>query len=254
MMKVLGDNRKKRLPELAPINFDDSNWNNESLNVAYSNNLNDIALDAEYLEIFNAFIDKLKETSHQFRKKRPIYNEKKAFETWGKILGFEMGVNSPKIPLLMTGMYSFIMFKYRDHSWAKSMALGQRLSNLNYAKAIDYKDKVAKIYDEFLTEFDIWITPVCPIEAYKHQPSGKPFKINNKKVPYIKAIGSYTITSALSGHPIVVVPIGKKKNGMPVGIQIHSKKWSDKKLLEIAKYFEQFTDGFEIPKRNNCCQ
>lgn len=61
-------------------------------------------------------------------------------------------------------------------------------------------------------------------------------------------MASFTFTTAFSGHPIAVIPIGKKKNGMPVGVQIHAGKWADKRLLEIAKYLEKFTDGFEIPK------
>ena len=104
------------------------------------------------------------------------------------------------------------------------------------------------IYNSFLTKYDIWITPVCAIEAYKHQKAGKPFIINGNKVAYTKAIASFVFTTAFSGHPIVVIPIGKKENGMPVGIQIHSKKWTDKKLLDIAKHFENFTDKFMSPK------
>ena len=145
-------------------------------------------------------------------------------------------------------MYSFIRLKYRDHLWAKGMAFGLRLSNTNYASAIDYKDEFSEIYDQFLTKYDIWITPVCCFEAFKHQRAGIPFTVNNKKVGYTEAIASYTFTTAFSGHPIAVIPIGKKKNGMPVGIQIHSRKWTDKKLLEIAKHFESFTDGFEMPE------
>ncbi|MEL6539144.1 MAG: amidase family protein, partial [Bacteroidota bacterium] len=55
-------------------------------------------------------------------------------------------------------------------------------------------------------------------------------------------------TTALSGHPIAVIPIGLKKNGMPVGVQIHARKWSDKRLLEIAQHLETFTSGFQVPK------
>ncbi|MFT7612841.1 MAG: hypothetical protein ACI9J3_001807 [Parvicellaceae bacterium] len=29
----------------------------------------------------------------------------------------------------------------------------------------------------------------------------------------------------------------------------NQRKWTDKKLLEIAKYLEQFTNGFEVPEK-----
>ena len=248
MMEVLGNNSRYQLPELPPINFNHSNWDGKPLNIAYSEEINHVSIDAEYLALFNLFIDKLKTQAHQFHEDHPVYDEQKAYVACAKIQGFEIGVNSAKFPLLATVMYSFIRLKYRDHLWAKGMAFGLRLSNTNYASAIDYKDEFSEIYDQFLTKYDIWITPVCCFEAFKHQRAGIPFTVNNKKVGYTEAIASYTFTTAFSGHPIAVIPIGKKKNGMPVGIQIHSRKWTDKKLLEIAKHFESFTDGFEMPE------
>ncbi|MFC6268508.1 amidase [Frigoriflavimonas asaccharolytica] len=248
MMEVLGNNTKYELPELPPIKLNDSKWNKMSLNIAYSESINDTDVDAEYIELFRDFINKIKKENHSLRVDHPKYDEQKAYVECSKIIGFEIGINNPKVPLLASFMFAFIGIKYKDYLWAKGMALGQRLSNINYAKAIDYKDQFSEIYNSFLTIYDIWITPVCSFEAYKHQSAGRPFLVNNKKVDYTKAIASFTFTTAFSGHPIVVIPIAKKKNGMPVGIQIHSKKWTDKKLLEIAHHFEKFTDGFEKPE------
>ncbi len=247
MMQVLGDNAKYRLPELPNIDFNHSQWDKQALNIAYSNTINLTEVDNEYLELFNNFISKIKNEPHRFKIDHPIYDEKKAYLECNKLIGFEIGVNFPKAPLLSTFMYSFFRLKYKDHLWAKGMALGLRLSNTKYAETIDYKDQFSEIYDAFLTTYDIWITPVCSIEAYKHQKAGKPFIVNGKKMPYTKALASFVFTTGFSGHPIVVIPIGKKENGMPVGIQIHSRKWTDKKLLEIAKYFETFTEAFVSP-------
>ena len=248
IMQVLGNNIKYPLSELPPIDFNNSHWDKKPLNIAYSETINDIEIDKEYLELFRDFISKIQKEPHTFKVDHPKYDEQKAYLEYSKILGFESGVNTPKIPLAGAGTYVFIWLKYRDHLWAKGMAIGQRMSNKQYAKSIDYKDLFSEIYDTFLTTYDIWITPVCPFEAYKHQRAGKPFLVNNRKIGYNKAMASFVFTTAFPGHPIVVIPIGKKKNGLPVGIQIHSRKWTDKKLLEIAKYFEQFTSGFQVPK------
>lgn len=249
MMRVLGSNSKHQLPELPQVDFNNSKWDKKPLKIAYSETINKTEVDTEYKALFKNYIAKLKKEPHSLKINHPVYNEQKAYIECSKIIGFEIGVNNPKLPLLATFMYFFIRLKFRDHLWAKGMAMGQRLSNTKYAKAIDYKDQFSKIYDTFLTEYDIWITPVCSFEAYPHQNTGKPFIVNDKKIGYTKAIASFNFTTAFSGHPIVVIPIGKKKNGMPVGIQIHSRKWTDKKLLEIAKYLETFTNGFEIPEK-----
>lgn len=245
IMNVLGNNSKYPLAETPQIDFNNGEWNGEALNIAISETINQTEVDDEYLTLFRSFIQKIKTENHSFSNDHPIYNEEKAYLECSKIIGFDMGVNSPKVPLLSTLMYAFIRLKYKDHLWAKGMALGQRLSNVNYARALDYKDQFSDIFNSFLTKYDIWITPVCAMEAYDHQKAGKPFLINSKKIAYTKAIAAFTFTTAFSGHPIVVIPIGKKKNGMPVGIQIHSKKWTDKKLVDIAKHFEQYTPMFK---------
>lgn len=250
MMNVLANHDQHPIAEIPKVNFNSSEWDTNKLNIAVSETINDTEVDEEYIEIFRTFIAKIKHTEHSLTTDHPVYEEEKAYVVNNKIQGFENGVNIPKFPLSKLFLYLFIRIKYKDHKWAKGMALGQNLSNAQYAKAIDYKDEFSDQYHSFLTKYDVWITPVCAMEAFKHQKAGKSFIINGKKVPYTKAMASFVFTTAFSGHPIVVIPIGLKKNGMPVGVQIHAKKWSDKKLLEIAKHLERFTDGFVSPELN----
>lgn len=245
MMKILTKNSTKPFNRETP----EIDLNISDLKIAYSETINKIEIDKEYLEIFIKFIDKIKLQTNNIKIAHPSYDEQKAYLEYNKVIGFEMGVNNPKIPLMSYFLYLFIFLKYRDKNWAKGMSIGQRANNITYSKAIDYKNFISKIYDDFLTEFDIWITPVCSFEAFKHQNAGKPFLVNGNKIPYTKSIASFNFTTAFSGHPIVVIPIGKKKNGMPLGIQIHSKKWTDQKLLQIAKLFENLTNGYEIPQK-----
>jgi amidase len=39
----------------------------------------------------------------------------------------------------------------------------------------------------------------------------------------------------LRGHPAVVIPIGKTKNSLPIGMQIVGKRWREMELLAIAQ-------------------
>ena len=238
VMGIMTDNSNHHVSELPDIDFNSSYLEKEQLKIAFSEHINDVEIDQEYLSIFRSFIYSLTLANHTITRDHPVYNERKSYLTYNKIAGFENGVNFPKLPLINWLLYLFILIKYRDHRWALGMTKGVRLSNSDYAKAIDAKDDFSDVYHSFLTKYDIWITPVCAMEAFEHQKAGKPFIINNRKVPYTKAIASFTFTTAFSGHPIVVIPIGKMKNGLPVGVQIHGRKWSDKRLLEIAEKLE----------------
>jgi amidase len=131
MMEVLGNNSKYELPELPPFDFNYSTWDKEPLKIAFSETINDTEVDSEYVELFREFISKIKNEAHSFTVDHPIYDEKKAYLECSKIIGFEIGINNPKVPLIASFMYAFIGLKYHDHLWAKGMALGQRLSNIN---------------------------------------------------------------------------------------------------------------------------
>jgi aspartyl-tRNA(Asn)/glutamyl-tRNA(Gln) amidotransferase subunit A len=54
----------------------------------------------------------------------------------------------------------------------------------------------------------------------------------------------FTVPANVAGVPALSVPCGKADNGMPIGLQIICKKFDDKKVFEIAKYFEKtFAEG-----------
>lgn len=240
-------NHREPVSEIAPVDFNSSSWNGSKLRIAYSSSLNKVETDKEYAAIFKSFLEKIKQDQHSLKEDFVKYNEKEAFLTAGTLTGFEFDVNMPQLPLKKAFLYSFIRLKYRSALWAKGMAKGVGISPKDYTRALNHKDYISDVYTRFFQDYDIWLTPVSAGEAFKHQPAGKPLIINQKKVRYMDAMGFFTFTTALSGHPIVVIPLGLTSSGMPVGVQIHAQKWKDKKLLEIARYLEQFTPGFKVP-------
>jgi amidase len=236
------------LSELPPVDFNASAWNGEKLKIAFSPTLYNLEVDNEYKALIDGFIKKLALVGHSIEEDKPIYDSNKAYELNGILMGHEVDACSP-VPSILTKVffYMFILFKYRDFSWAAGMWKGIGISSGRYMKALEEKEKIGDSFCEFLTDYDVWITPVASIPAFKHQMAGKPFIVNGKKVKYTDAIGRYSFDTAIGGHPIVVIPLGQTKGGLPVGISLHGKKWTDKRLLEIARYFQQFTEGFKIP-------
>ncbi len=67
--------------------------------------------------------------------------------------------------------------------------------------------------------------PVAITPAFTHRPQGVAIKVDNRKVPYQMANGAYTVPFNLTGHPVVVIPIGQTSYGLPIGIQIVGKRW-----------------------------
>jgi amidase len=51
----------------------------------------------------------------------------------------------------------------------------------------------------------------------------------------------------LTGHPVVVIPVGQTKDGLPIGMQIVGKRWKEMELLAIAQQLTQITGDFQRP-------
>lgn len=255
MMRVMVAPSQQPYAELPPVDFEKSHWDKAPLKIAVAETINEAPVEEEYLAIFRRFVQQLRAAGHHIQAAAPSYQEKEAYEVAAQIQGFEIAsVNTPNFPLNNWLLYAFILLKYRDHSWAKGLSKGLHLSGYQYAKAMDFKDAFSDAYHQFLSSYDLWLTPVCGLAAFAHQRAGIPFSINGQKVAYTKAIASFTFNTALSGHPIVVIPIGYTSKGLPVGVQLHGRRWQDKKLLQIAQALEvvaapHFPPNF--PKQGN---
>lgn len=236
--------------EIPPVPFQQYTLDkNKPLKIAYSNSLGGVELDQEYKAVYDNFINKLKANDFILQEAKPEYDTQKAIQIWGSVVGFDFSVGLPSLmPFKKWLIYLFIYSKYKCSTWAKSLSKGINISPKNYAKALEEKELISDQFNAFFNDWDIWITPVAAIPAFKHQAAGKAFQINGKKVPYTHAFMPYNFATAIMGHPIVTIPIGQTASGLPVGIQIHGRRWKDYQLLEIAKILEGLTGGFKIPK------
>ena len=234
--------------EIPPVAFGSSSWHGEKLLIAYAPTLAGTEVEAEYQQIFSAFLARVATANHTIELGSPSYVEAEAYPLHGRLLGMEMDASSP-FPAFLTrlALSLFMLVKYRDKHWAQGVWQGIGMSASRYATTLSRKEALTDSYTDFFGRYDIWLTPVASFSAFEHQRAGKPFVVNGRRVPYTDAMARFNFTTALAGHPIVVIPIGQTAGGLPVGVQIHAKKWTDKRLLEIAQHLETFTTGFQLP-------
>jgi len=237
------------ISEIPPVDYNKSKWDGGKVKVAFSKSMYGLEIQEDYQELIKNFIGKIKEDGHSVQEDKPDYDADLAYRLNGRLTGYDTAAVSP-VGTFLTSIYMFLflLFKNKDIDWARSTYRGILMSPKMHQKTLDAKEKIGDQFLHFFNQYDVWITPVACISAFKHQKTGKPFIVNGKKIPYMTAIGRFNFDTTLGGHPVVVIPIGIGKNGLPVGISIHGRKWNDKKLLEIAKYFqEKYTNGFVIP-------
>jgi amidase len=117
-----------------------------------------------------------------------------------------------------------------------SVASKERDSLEAYLLAWDRRDDVMRAWEEFFADRDALIMPAGTRTAERH--SEEPTE-PSEEYPYA--------LSALSGCPMVVVPAGVDNHGLPFGLQIIGKRWSDEQLLGIAESVSELTGGFQRP-------
>ena len=62
------------------------------------------------------------------------------------------------------------------------------------------------------------------------------------------AASAHSTVFNLSGHPAVVIPVARSKEGLPIGVQLVGRRWREMDLLAIAEQVSaEVTGGFQRP-------
>jgi Asp-tRNA(Asn)/Glu-tRNA(Gln) amidotransferase A subunit family amidase len=101
----------------------------------------------------------------------------------------------------------------------------------------------AKIFAQ-MREYPILLCPVAAIPAFRH--GERSWQIEGKTVEYLDA-WSYTAWFNLLGMPTAVVPVGKSKEGLPIGVQIATKPWEEELVLAVGEALERECAGWQKP-------
>ncbi|PSB59106.1 amidase [Chamaesiphon polymorphus] len=104
-----------------------------------------------------------------------------------------------------------------------------------YFETLTQRDRFTTQMDAALSQWDVWLCPVAMTPAFTHRDRGAAVRVDDRHVPYSMASGAYLVTFNLTGHPVVVIPIGQTESGLPIGMQIVGKRWQDLNLLAIAR-------------------
>lgn len=97
-----------------------------------------------------------------------------------------------------------------------------------FLKAAKARTLIVKEYEEAFKKCDFILTPVSPNYAFK---LGE--KVNDPIAMYLEDLMSVSLN--LAGVPGLSVPVGKTKNGLPLGLQLVGPRRSDKALIEFSK-------------------
>jgi len=148
--------------------------------------------------------------------------------------------------------YNGISF-YTDTELVYRLLTGRLIPAYVYVNAL----KLRKIFQteiiNILKAFDALICPTTPVPAPRIDESiiDIEYEFGKKRLDVTTALTIFTRLANLIGVPALTVPCGLTSNGLPIGIQLIGKKYSEWQLLHIASMFEDITGKFLPPMLQN---
>jgi aspartyl-tRNA(Asn)/glutamyl-tRNA(Gln) amidotransferase subunit A len=82
----------------------------------------------------------------------------------------------------------------------------------------------------------VMATPATPIAAVPIE--------NNEAIESARRLTSFTGTFNLAGLPAISVPCGFTPEGLPVGLQLVGRPWSEALVLRVAEAYEHATEWY----------
>ena len=167
-----------------------------------------------------------------------------AWETWGEIVIAERVVTQGEAA---RERVERLKASLGDLPVARGAARGARAGVAEYMIALTRRDKLIGALEAFFGGCDAWLCPVAYGPAIGHVPFGTPVDVDGRKVPYFLATTAFTCPFNLTGHPAVVLPLAITQEGLPIGVQVLGRRWSEPALLALAKRLSLLTGPFRCP-------
>jgi len=168
-----------------------------------------------------------------------------AWETWGEIAIAERAATGGDRARERVAALNATL----GDAWAvaRGSAKGARASIGDYMAALTRRDALISALERFFERYDAFICPVTVSPAIGHVPFGTPIDVDEHKVPYFIAGTAYTCVFNLTGHPSVVLPLTRSRDGLPIGVQVVGKRWGEPALLALAQKVALITGPFTPP-------
>jgi amidase len=124
------------------------------------------------------------------------------------------------------------------------MVRGEGKSAAEFFKISMERDAWRVQLAEFMERYPIILGPTFCVTAFKHGVTG--IEIQGKNYPYVMA-GWPVAWGNCAGLPGAVVPCGKDRDGLPIGLQVVGRAFGEETVLAVAKAAETALGGYQKP-------
>jgi len=208
-------------------------------------------VDTEIADLIRAAASALAKAGAKVAQAKPDLDFAQCFRDFYRMLAATMSADFPE-PVMQS-----LEAKARDAAvestaYADLFARGATMRHAGYIKASASRQKQRAVWGDFFRDWDVFLCPVLMTAAFAHDHSpdmlARRLTVNNVARPY----GDALCWAGLIGNvrlPATVVPIGRTRAGLPVGMQMVGPYLEDRTPIDVARRLGELIGGFVPPPR-----
>lgn len=207
--------------------------------IAFTSSLLGIDCDAATKAAMDALLARLANEGHAVERAEPSVDYEALLRDFTRIVGYEY---ARAMPWWLGGRFTeklaldFAFLRKTGEGPFREGALeGASLSEPDYQRAVARIDRARRAVDDFFAEHDAWIAPCSPSPALPLELCGRDIPTPAGHVSYSRYLGAYLAPTAAFGTPALAFPLGEGEGRLPIGAQMHAARWSDRRLLSLAR-------------------
>ncbi|MGH9709190.1 MAG: amidase, partial [Candidatus Acidiferrales bacterium] len=125
----------------------------------------------------------------------------------------------------------------------KRLEMGSAVRAVDYLKAQQAREQVRADFRAAFEQVDAIVAPAVPITASLIGEDA--VRIGGESQSVRGALVRMNRPANFTGFPVISVPCGFTRSGLPIGMALHGSQWEEAKLLQIAASYERATRWHE---------
>jgi amidase len=117
--------------------------------------------------------------------------------------------------------------------WTRDVSSSAR----DWSIASNRRHELRAMFAQFFEEYDVLLVPTCPTAAFRH----------NFDDPQLDDVAVWSTIAGVAWLPATVAPVGRTREGLPVGVQIVGPFLEDHTTIHAARVMGDATGGYTTP-------
>ena len=239
-------------------NIPDINWKQptkDSLSdykIAWTDGWPGYSTSAQISQSIQALADKLGSNGCDITKKIPDETlHEESLKVFVSLFPYVIAQGVPWFirPIMKMQLYRNFLKGIKNESpqFKTGMDAGFKLNANHYGEVMLQRALMTERWEKFFMEYDFLICPVAYGPAYKRCKIGSKLSYDGNEMIYINYTWPFVSCFNASGNPALSIPLGLGREGLPFGVQIVGRYWSEPELIHFAKKVASLTEGFVKP-------